>query len=434
MKNKFSLFALCFCYGIMIYTGFFFYPKWNKGGSEATISWDASGYYMYLPALFIYHDLRECKFQKEIGDKYSPTPNFENARLYNHTSGRIMQYNCGQAIAMAPFFLVGHSYAMVSAIYSADGFSFPYQLAIGLGMFLYSMVGLFFLRKILLYYFPDKVVGYLLLFYISATVLLNYLSIDQAQANCCLFAFYSILIYSTIQFYKNPSRNRFLFIAFLCGLMTLIRPTDIICLLIPLFWGIYNWQDMQIRFQFWLRRKEWIVLASIAFVVIPSLQFFYWYYVLGEWFAYSYRDQGFSWLHPHVFQVLFSFKSGFLTYSPGMILAYLSLISYMRSIKFMPVIFLLIFISHYITCAWDITDYGWYSGRAFIQYFPILAFPLASLIHILLERKWTSVLFFLLWSGSIYFNIWWSYHIHFGNIAAMNLTKTEYWQNIGRWR
>lgn len=433
MKNKSSLVALCVCYGIMIYTGFFFYPKWDKGGSEATISWDVSGYYMYLPALFIYHDLRECKFQKEISVKYSPTPNFENARLYNHTSGRIMQYNCGQAIAMLPFFFLGHTCATLSGVYADDGFSFPYQFALGFGMFLYAVLGLYFLRKILLHYFSDKVVSYLLLFYISATALLNYLAIDQVQANCSLFSFYSILIYSTIQFYNNPTRNRLLFIAFLCGLITLIRPTDIICLLIPLFWGIHDRQDLKTRFQFWLDRKEWIVYSSLAFIVLPSMQFFYWHYVLGEWFAYSYRDQGFSWFHPHVCQVFLSFKSGFLAYSPGMILAYLGLIVYVRSIKFMPIIVLLIFISHYITCAWDITDYGWYSGRAFIQYFPLLAFPLASLIHKLLDRKWTSVLFFLLWSGSIYFNIWWTYHIHFGKIPAMNLTKVEYWKNAGRW-
>ena len=35
-----------------------YYPRYKQGGGEATISWDVSGYYWYLPALFIYKDLK----------------------------------------------------------------------------------------------------------------------------------------------------------------------------------------------------------------------------------------------------------------------------------------------------------------------------------------------------------------------------------------
>ena len=426
--------GLLACYGLMIYAGFFFYPKWTKGGSEAIISWDVSGYYTYLPAILIYNDLRECKFQKEIGEKYSPTPHFESARLYNHTNGRIMQYNCGLAIAMLPHFLISHSFASITKLYPADGFSFPYQIGLGIGMFFYSILGLYLLRKILLNYFSDKVVAITLLFLITSSALLNYLAIDQAQANCFLFTLYCFIIYLTIKFYKSPKKWLAFILALLCGFATLIRPTDIICILIPLLWGVNSLDELKNRIAFWINKKNWIFIGMIGFLIFPSLQFFYWKYVLNEWFAYSYRDQGFSWFQPHIYPFFFSFKSGFLAYSPSMILAYTGLWWFIKNGRSRFIILLLIFISHYITTAWDVIDYGWYSGRAMIQYFPLLAFPVASLIEYISLKRSTKFVFALFCLLAIYFNIWWTYHIHAGNTPSMNLTNVQYWSNIGRWR
>lgn len=428
-----SKWALLLAYIILLYTGIFFYPKWSKTGSEATISWDVSGYYHYLPALFIYHDIRECKFQNQIGEKYGPTPYFEPVRLYNHTSGRIMQYNCGLAIAMSPHFLLAHLYTNLFQNYPSDGYSYPYQLALGLGMMLYVLIGLYYLRKILLHYFEDKIVAIVLLFLVSSTCLLNYLAIDQAQANPFLFTCYCILIYSSILYYQSPSFMRAIVLSIFCGFMTLVRPTDIICLLIPMLWGVASASDMQNRFHFWKHRKKWLVAAAFSFFIFPSLQFIYWKYVLNVWFAYSYRDQGFSWLHPHFYSFFLSFKSGFLAYSPAMFLAYLGIYTYIKSKKSLWAVLLVLFISHYITISWDVIDYGWYSGRAMIQYFTFLAFPLASLIDNLMRYRYRVILFTVFWIGALYFNIWWTYHIHYGQIPAMGLSNVQYWSKIGRW-
>ena len=43
---------------LWFFLGFSYYPKWEKPWSEATISWDVSGYYHYLLAIFIYKDIR----------------------------------------------------------------------------------------------------------------------------------------------------------------------------------------------------------------------------------------------------------------------------------------------------------------------------------------------------------------------------------------
>ncbi len=121
---------------------FFSYPKWQQEQAEATIGWDVSGYYLYLPAIFIYGDVQELKFFPAILDKYHPTPDFQQAFL--HRSGHyVMKDSCGQAVMYAPFFFIAHTIASVTD-YEADGFSRPYQLMLSFGSLLVAFIGLFF--------------------------------------------------------------------------------------------------------------------------------------------------------------------------------------------------------------------------------------------------------------------------------------------------
>ena len=51
--HRLSLYAWLFGCAIILAGGLFYYPKWQKPDTEATIGWDVSGYYAYLPAAFI---------------------------------------------------------------------------------------------------------------------------------------------------------------------------------------------------------------------------------------------------------------------------------------------------------------------------------------------------------------------------------------------
>ena len=135
----------------MLAVAFFYYPKWNKAGTEATLSWDVSGYYMYLPALFIYQDVKQLSFGDSIIRKYYPTPDFQQAFHHAPSGNKVLKYSCGQAVAMLPFFLIGHAIAGVTD-HPSDGFSKPYQVSIGVGMLLYTLIGMYFLYLVLMRY------------------------------------------------------------------------------------------------------------------------------------------------------------------------------------------------------------------------------------------------------------------------------------------
>lgn len=322
MKKQ-SLLALIICYLVLAGTHFLYYPKWKAETHEATISWDVSGYYFYLPAFFIYQDVKELSFKDSIMQKYAPTPYFGQAFEHEESGNYVFKYSMGQAILYLPSFVVAHAWASSSQAYPADGFSFPYQFMISMNALLFAFLGLLVLRKVLLRYFSDGVVALALLSVVLATNYLNYSAIDGAMTHNHLFTLYALLLYSSIRFYEKASYGWALSIGLLVGLATLTRPTELLTALIPLFWQLDFLSRSAIakRLAFFKQQLPKLGLAVVAVIAVGMLQLLYWKYTANEWIVYSYEDQGFSWLRPHFYAGLLSYKAGWLVYTPFMVFA-----------------------------------------------------------------------------------------------------------------
>ena len=90
---------------------------------------------------FIYNDpgIRNKAIVDSLFVKYKPSPTFYQAfELEN--GNRVLNYTCGFAYAYAPFFFAAHYWAGKHN-YLQDGFSFPYQIFIGIGVLFYVLVG-----------------------------------------------------------------------------------------------------------------------------------------------------------------------------------------------------------------------------------------------------------------------------------------------------
>jgi len=428
-----SRISLCACIILVFCTGFFYYPKWKQSGTEATLSWDASGYYMYLPAAIIYKDLKLCSFQEEILSTYGPTPDFQQA--FKHSSGNyVMKYSIGQAIQFLPAFLMSHAYASISPSHPADGFSRPYQLGISIHAFIIAVIGLLVLLKLLRSYYNDKVVALTLIAIAFGSNYLDYTAINGAMTHNGLFTIYALLLLASHKYHKEPSIKWAAFIGFLVGLAALTRPTEIICILIPILWGV-RWNTFKKRANFLISHRSHLFTAGFIILAIGSIQLIYWKYSSGEWIVYSYEDQGFSWLRPHIWEGLFSYKSGWITYSPIFILmlpGFYALRQMHPQLLPMAVVFILLFI--YIAFAWDIWWYGGSLGqRAMVQAYPVIALPLASGISFLLRRKWTVFLFTIFLLTSIIYNLWLTHHAHRGGLFhAGNMTQEYFWKILGK--
>ncbi len=412
---------------------FFYYPKWSKKKVEATLSWDVSGYYMYLPAIFIYKDIKQCTFLDSIVSQYKPTFSIQQAYLHEPSGNYVMKYSMGQAVLLSPAFFVAHLWACISDRYPPDGFSLPYQLVISMWSLMMALIGLIFLRLNLLEYFDETSVGLTLLGLVLGSNYLNYSAIDGAMTHSSLFTLYAILVYAAIHFYKQPSYLKAVVIGLVVGLMTLTRPTELVSCLIPLLWGMrFRLSDLKRHALFMMEHKRKYALAVLTTVLVGSMQVAYWYVVTGDLFVYSYKDQGFSWLDPHLTEGLFSFKCGWLLYTPIMAFALVGCLFLFRTKKlaaFPILVFLTAFI--YLTFAWDIWWYGGSLGqRAMVQSYAILAFPLGAFMSFLVRAralvKWLTIMLMIFCS---YVNLWFTHQAHKGGLHKGAQTTKAYFLN-----
>jgi hypothetical protein len=339
-------------------------------------TWDAFGYYMYLPSVIIYHDATELKWLPDVEKKYSVIGD----RLYQagkcDNGNYAFNYFSGVAIMQSPFFLMGHVYAKISKN-EQDGFSPPYQWAIALSALFYGICALFLLRKILSFYFNDTIVAITLLLLFLATNIIQYVSIDGPMSHSYIFFLYTVILYATIKWHKRPSVKWASVIGFTIGLATICRPTELIIFFIPLLWNTQNKEASKAKWTLVKENKtQLIYLVAFGFIAILP-QIVYWKVVTGS-FIY---DVGSKWdfVNPH-WRVLIGLEKGWFIYTPITIFFILGMF-FIKQFPFRKSVVIFCLLNIWIVIAWHDWQYGAsYSCRALVQSYPLFALPFAAFI------------------------------------------------------
>jgi hypothetical protein len=429
------LFSSLFVISIAL-VGHGLWPGAKNQGPTRVITWDVSGYYLYLPAIFIHHDLKELRFHEQLLREYGPTPDFQQAFRHPASGHYVMKYSAGMAVQYLPFFLIAHALAGPLG-YPADGFSPPYQLALLIASMLVASLGLALVRRALLGRFGEWPTALTLVAIVLATNYLDYSSVNGAMTHNWLFTWYAGLLLLTPAFYRRPTLARALAIGAVLGMMALSRPTEILASLIPLLWGLHpSRAALRERLAFWQQQRGLLLAAALVGGLILSIQPLYWHYVSGDWVVYSYQEQGFSWLRPHLWDGIFSFRSGWLLYSPLLLVALVGFAALRRQhpVAFWPLLTFIILFT-YVAFAWDEWLYGGSLGqRAMVQTYAVLAWPWAAAHHWLLTRRpwlWVYAVLALLCS---YYNLWLTYQAHLGGLlVAGQMTRAYWWRTLGRY-
>ena len=189
--NPYSLIAILVLFLLMVQARLWA-PYWDTRNVQAILTWDAMGYYLYLPAQFIYHDLSQLHFVADIMREYGPSGSFyQAAQVPGGPEGHlVMKYTCGLAILWTPFFWLGH-WAAGWLHYPQDGFAAPYQIAIAFGGLVYGLLGLGLLRRVLLRYYSDVVTTLVLVTLVLGSNYFQYAVFDAAMAHSVLFTLYA---------------------------------------------------------------------------------------------------------------------------------------------------------------------------------------------------------------------------------------------------
>jgi len=377
--------CLVLCVAIVFFR--FVYPP------VSILTWDVFGYYLYLPARFIYHDLRlsDLGWVQEIVDKYQTTGSLYQLYQVEGTSFWVIKESIGLAVLNAPAFFIAHIYSQFAG-FTPDGFSLPYQYAFAISGLVYACIGVFMLRKILVQFFDETITTIVLLLVVVGTNHFQLTAFDGYLTHNYLFTLYTLVAWYSLKWHREQKPGQAFGLGLSMGLAVLVRPSEMVCILIPLFWGVYNKESLLLKWQ--LIRKYWEHLLILVFAMFLGglPQMLYWKYVAGQWIYYTYQNpgEGLDLWAPYTLKFLFSFRKGWFIYTPVMLLALIGFFHLYRKQRPLFLSLLIYFIMNlWIVSSWTAWWYGGgsFSQRAMLPAYVLMAIPLGFLAKAAMESK-----------------------------------------------
>lgn len=367
MKNYRSIVTI-FLIGLVYAYSIFQYKPYRQ--MYLLTGGDAFGYYVYLPAFFIHHDLADLHT--------TMTAKFQHSRPGIVDSSFFNKYFMGVAALQAPFFLGAHELAGFLH-QPRDGFSMIYMYSVSLSCMVYALLALFLMMLVLRRRFSDSVTCIVLLI-LGLGTNLYFLVVAQAPFSHVYLLFeYALMLYFTVRFYESFQRRYILLIGLAYGMILLTRLNELYAVLIPIFWGIRTRADVIERVKLFERFIVPVFAAVFIVMVCVLPQLLYWKISTGHYFYYSYQGEKFDFLHPHIINGFFSASNGWITYSPIMLLtlAGIGATAKNRDPSFSAIaVYLPVHI--YVIYSWWCWYYmGSYGSRPMVESYALLSIPLA---------------------------------------------------------
>lgn len=379
MKNKISFLAIFLI--ILAYVIFIGKIGIHKE-PKTVISYDIISYYAYLPATFIEKDykLRNWEHEEPWKSRYWPA-------YVPKTGSYVIKTSMGLTFLYYPFFQVAHILAPHLG-YENNGFTAPYSTALILSSLFYLTLGMFLLRKILLQNFSDIITAATLLTIGIGTNLFWYATKEAPMSHSYSFMLLALFMFLTEKWHEKPNLKNSIFMGLNVGLISLVRPTNVLVVLYFLLYNILSFEDLKNRVLFFLSKYKAILIMLVCAFVVWIPQFLYWKSVTGQFLYFSYgSDENFFFGSPKIMKVLFGFRKGWFIYTPSMIFSVIGIFM-LRKTKYFWGILSFILINIYVVSSWWCWWYGGGFGmRALIETYALLAIPLATYFAWLASQK-----------------------------------------------
>ena len=400
------------------------------------LCWDTFGYYLYLPATLLHDDLAlqdQAWVQEAMNTYHSSATFYQAGRL---PDGRwVMKYPMGLAVLWAPFFAVAHVVAGITG-HPQDGFSAPYQWAVLVAGLLYVLVGLLLIRRVLGRFFKDRVIAITIALLVLGTNYLHQALYGNGMPHVLLFTLYAGILWHTIRWYEDHRLRDAVLLAVLMGLAILSRPSEAVCLFIPLLYGLKDtraWKD-HLRSLVVYRRQLLLVGALLLLISLP--QFIYWKWLTGKFLYMSYNNpgEGFEFLHPYIWELLFSFRKGWYIYTPLIAVATAGFFLLHRALPDLRFALIAFFILNlYIVGSWSCWWYADSFGqRSLVQSYAVMALPLAAVVQWLGQQRSRAVGGAVVLFVLAVFNLFQTWQSTHGLIHTSRMTWPAYKAVFGR--
>lgn len=336
---------------------------------------DTLGYYQWLPAVFVDHDVGRMYWCHQLED------------------GRwLSMFTLGASVLWLPFFLLGHAAAWCFG-YPMDGFAPPYGVALMCGSALYAGAGCVVAFRMARHYSATlpALLATLLLF--AGTNLFHYAVVQTNMSHLLSFMLIGTYAWCTVRL-LNGGRAVHAFLLPVSGaLLLLIRPLNGICLPLPLLLAGGLRELRPLWTALFTHRRAF--LAGLVPALAPwVLQLAYWHHATDQLLVFTYgrKDEHFEWDRMVPGMVLFSVRNGWLVYSPLFIPVLLVLLrAAWRGRPPARTVLLLVVVTLLLYSAW----WCWFLGgsfghRGFVDLYGLLVVPLAWAVAGVQRRGFTA--------------------------------------------
>ena len=340
----------------------------REPASPSIYGWDGSFYYYWLRSAMVEGDV---DFAKDLRCCNSmPRPLREEALAHSpRTQTGLVpnKYPIGWALFETPWYLAADVAARVvnaaGGYVRRDGWGPFYQAFLVAGQIAYAAAGLWMAWRIAAESLPPAcAAGGVALGWLCSP-LTYYQTSNVAMAHNVMFFAVAGTYLAALELRKNPSLVRWwMLVGVGCSLAILSRYQGAVMLLFP---GVVCLQEV------WRAPRRWTHLAAgIAASAVPlALQVLAWKALYGSYFLYTYEGEGFDWLQPHLWEVLFSPFHGLFNWHPALLVGFLGFVAWAvttprrtEAVCFAASLLLTIYINGAWQCWWFGDSFG---GRAF---------------------------------------------------------------------
>ena len=286
--------------------------RWNGLSGENyrnIITSDGEGYYLYFEGL-----LGETVLNKQVANDYF---------LVSTPDGSVVnKYFVGVALLQSPFILAVYSYKALMG-QEINLYSEAFQKTVSFAGIFYLFIGLWASRKFLIdFNIEQRIIAFGLIALFFGTNLSYYSLLEPAMSHVYSFALITLFLLLYRKLFINFEQNKVIILAFVFGLIVLVRPFNgLIVLALPLI-SLDNRNLLDTLKRVFISFPSNLI-SIIIFGSLLSIQLVFWKLQTGNFLLWSYAKEGFYFLHPEWVNFLFSFRKGLFIYTPFVLLSIL---------------------------------------------------------------------------------------------------------------
>jgi hypothetical protein len=366
---------------------------------------DGVGYYAYARAALIQHDLRFEEDWRNANQNFAQSRTKPDGQLlqqeYTQTGHVSNVFAVGPAILWFPFLLLAHLFVftcnLLGAHIPANGFSFPYLLAMAIGTAIYGFLGLLLSFSIARKYVSEKWAFLATLGIWFGSSLPVYMYFNPAWSHA-----HSAFVVALFLWYWDRTRAvrttaQWVVLGLISGLMIDVYFPNGVFLLLPLIASLLAYASFArtgMRPAANLFAQNLLFLLAVFVATLPTYIsrkiIFVGYFNFG-----SYPHVAWAWSAPFWRSVLFSSDHGLLSWTPLLGFALLGLCVPPRQARALALYLAIAAVAFlYVISSypyWDgLSSFG---NRFFISLTPIFVFGLALLLsstaqHFSSARRW----------------------------------------------